>query len=500
MLSFPRDLKVEIPGCKNTRRVRRPRSTRRSRSVAREGTLETVRKLTGVPINYLITVDFRGFTRSSTDLGGVFMDVDRRYFNDNARARSTYSAIDLQPGYQRLNGDDGARLRPLPAHRLRPLPERAPAGVREGVQAAGRGLSAAFKLPGIVNTITRERRGRRRRRRRRSRRRSSSGTPGSSTSFRAGTSSSSADRGLSSENSGTFELRRRRGRSPASSTSSCTPTSKPARRRRPSRRAGSRSGSRGPPPSTVTVSVLNGNGVAGAADDAAYLLGQRGYQHRRTPATPTSFDYFQTTDLLRRGRRRGRRRRRSEMARALRRRGGGRGAARARRSRRRCASSSARRSTDTLAPAPRRRDRRSASRPTVENDADGRDPARAAAPAEGRTSRCSFRRCARAPRALDARRPIRVYRLREARAPSGSSTRRLRDRVLGDPADRLDRRADPRRTERDAGGSPGASTASTSTARSSTWSRSRRTAPPTGCRTRSSTRSRTRRCSRSPRA
>ena len=33
-----------------------------------------------------------------------------------------------------------------------------------------------------------------------------------------------------------------------------------------------------PPPSTVTVTVLNGNGVAGAALNAAYLLAQRGYQ------------------------------------------------------------------------------------------------------------------------------------------------------------------------------------------------------------------------------
>ena len=32
----------------------------------------------------------------------------------------------------------------------------------------------------------------------------------------------------------------------------------------------------GPPPSEVSVEVLNGNGVAGSADEAAYVLGQRG--------------------------------------------------------------------------------------------------------------------------------------------------------------------------------------------------------------------------------
>ncbi len=53
------------------------------------------------------------------------------------RGSTNYANINLQPGYQRLNGEPGARLRPLPAHRLRLLPARAPAGVREGVQAAG---------------------------------------------------------------------------------------------------------------------------------------------------------------------------------------------------------------------------------------------------------------------------------------------------------------------------------------------------------------------------
>ena len=33
-----------------------------------------------------------------------------------------------------------------------------------------------------------------------------------------------------------------------------------------------------PPPSSVTMTVLNGNGVAGAAANASYVLGQRGYK------------------------------------------------------------------------------------------------------------------------------------------------------------------------------------------------------------------------------
>ena len=40
--------------------------------------------LTGLDINYLITVDFRGFIQIVDRLGGAWIDVDRRYFNDHS--------------------------------------------------------------------------------------------------------------------------------------------------------------------------------------------------------------------------------------------------------------------------------------------------------------------------------------------------------------------------------------------------------------------------------
>jgi hypothetical protein len=49
----------------------------------------------------------------------------------------------------------------------------------------------------------------------------------------------------------------------------------------------------GPPPSEVSVEVLNGNGVAGSADEAGYLLAQRGYQTTNGGNAPT-FDFFRT--------------------------------------------------------------------------------------------------------------------------------------------------------------------------------------------------------------
>ena len=54
-----------------------------------EGTLQTVKALTGLPINYLMTVNFRGFRQIVDRLGGVWMDVDRRYYNDDAAPAAT---------------------------------------------------------------------------------------------------------------------------------------------------------------------------------------------------------------------------------------------------------------------------------------------------------------------------------------------------------------------------------------------------------------------------
>ena len=101
LLSFPRDLWVEIhcPG-KSTfsGRINGAYS-----ECGTKGTLETVRKLTGLPINYLITVNFRGFRQLVDAVGGVWMDVDRRYFNDRG-GDFGYATINLFPGYQKLGG------------------------------------------------------------------------------------------------------------------------------------------------------------------------------------------------------------------------------------------------------------------------------------------------------------------------------------------------------------------------------------------------------------
>jgi LCP family protein required for cell wall assembly len=101
MLSFPRDMLVPIrcPGI--------PEHVDRINAAFAEcgtqGSVDTVRALTGLPINYFITVNFRGFLQLVDHLGGVWVDVDHRYFN-NHTGPGGYSAIDLWPGYQRLRG------------------------------------------------------------------------------------------------------------------------------------------------------------------------------------------------------------------------------------------------------------------------------------------------------------------------------------------------------------------------------------------------------------
>ena len=101
LLSFPRDMRVAIhcPG----RSIWYDKINAAYPTCGPLGSLETVKALTNVPINYLISVNFLGFIQVVDKLGGVYMDVDRRYFN-NHRGPTGYAGINLEAGYQRLSG------------------------------------------------------------------------------------------------------------------------------------------------------------------------------------------------------------------------------------------------------------------------------------------------------------------------------------------------------------------------------------------------------------
>ena len=100
VMSIPRDLKVEIPGYG---------TGKFNEAYAYGGpklTLQTVKELTGLPINHVVNVDFLGFVRAVDAIGCVYVDVDRRYFHSNAGLPPSeqYSEINVQPGYQLLCG------------------------------------------------------------------------------------------------------------------------------------------------------------------------------------------------------------------------------------------------------------------------------------------------------------------------------------------------------------------------------------------------------------
>jgi LCP family protein required for cell wall assembly len=109
VMSIPRDLKVDIPGHgENKINAAFELGGRKGgpRLVVR-----TVKKLfedaTGenFPITNVMIVDYGAFRRAVNYIKGVYVDVDRDYFNDNSSGEN-YATIDIDPGYQKLWGRD----------------------------------------------------------------------------------------------------------------------------------------------------------------------------------------------------------------------------------------------------------------------------------------------------------------------------------------------------------------------------------------------------------
>jgi len=146
MLSLPRDLRVDVPG-EGLGRL----NTAYSRGGAALA-IRTVKQLTGVNIDHYLQVDFDAFQKLTDSLGGVYIDVDRRYFNDSP----TYEPIDIQAGYQLLNGDDAldyVRFRHDSnsdfGRMLRQ--QRFLQALKEQISAEGAGL--LLKLPGMAGDL-----------------------------------------------------------------------------------------------------------------------------------------------------------------------------------------------------------------------------------------------------------------------------------------------------------------------------------------------------------
>jgi LCP family protein required for cell wall assembly len=286
MMSFPRDLVVNIPGCKG----QLPFSGRINEAYTYcgpHGTLRTVKGLTGIPINYIITVNFVGFRDIVDKLGGVYIDVDHRYFNDNSSGES-YESIDLHSGYQHLDGKnalDYVRFRHTDSDLYRVVRQQT------FVKAMKQQIAAHWsvtKIPGIINTITKN----------------VEVAVGGGKTLDVGTLIEYANLiyGLPSGNfqqvqiggiSGYYELTAAQSSIDTAVNDFMNPDVSAPEKAATAALGEKPKGNTGPRPAQVSVEVLNGNGVAGAADQAAVALGERGY-----PVTnggnADNFKYFQT--------------------------------------------------------------------------------------------------------------------------------------------------------------------------------------------------------------
>lgn len=100
MMSIPRDLKVEIPDV-GTGKFNEAYFYGGTRL-----TLQTVKQLTGLPINHVVNIDFLGFAQGVYAIGCVYVDVDKRYYhsNEGVPPEEQYAEINVQPGYQLMCG------------------------------------------------------------------------------------------------------------------------------------------------------------------------------------------------------------------------------------------------------------------------------------------------------------------------------------------------------------------------------------------------------------
>ena len=293
LLSFPRDLNVPIdcPGHSTfTAKINAAYAT-----CGAVGSLRTVRDLTGLPINYIITINFRGFRQLVDKLGGVWLDIDRRYYNDHG-GPTGYAKINLQPGYQRLNGTralDFVRFRHTDSDIYRTA--RQQLFVRSFKDQIEHSFSVT-KLPQVIKVIT-------------SNVEVGQGggkdvsartvlryaalayslPPGHVFQSRINGLEGFADLTTAPEN---IQRAVREFRDPdVSSPEKATAVA-----------LGEKVKQKAPSPRETTVLVLNGNGVEGAAGSASYLLSQRGYQTLQPAnglrADAPSFDYFRTQVYL----------------------------------------------------------------------------------------------------------------------------------------------------------------------------------------------------------
>jgi LCP family protein required for cell wall assembly len=289
LLSFPRDLRTELvcPGGSSTT----GKINAAYANCGAKGALETVRKLTGVPINYLITVNFTGFRQLVDKLGGIWMDVDRRYLNTRS-GPGGYATINLQPGYQRLGGYqalDFVRFRHTDSDLYRNA--RQQLFVRS-LKDQVRTSFSLRKLPKVIKVLTSN----------------IEVAQGGGQNVTAKTVLSYAVLAYSLPPGHVFQSRIDGLEGFSDLTTSSENISSAVRqwanpdvespKKATAVALGEKVKTKAPPAKETSVTVLNGNGVTGSASNASYLLGQRGYPiltpPNGIPANAPNFSFFRT--------------------------------------------------------------------------------------------------------------------------------------------------------------------------------------------------------------
>jgi LCP family protein required for cell wall assembly len=289
LMSFPRDLLVEVrcPG-------QLPYTDKIAHAYVAcgpQGSLNTVKGLTGIPINYLITVNFRGFQQIVDRLGGAWIDVDRRYFNEHS-GPSGYATINLWPGYQRLTGRkalDYVRYRHTDSDLYRVARQQ------QFVKAFKNQIQASFAptaLPKVINAITNnvevvqggggEVDGR---------------TVLSYALFAYGLPRGRVFQTKIEGISGFAELTTA-SENVTRAVQTFTHPDVESSEKATAVALGERIKRTAPAPRDTSVTVLNGNGIPGSASNAGFLLSERGYQlftpPNGLPENAPHFEYFRT--------------------------------------------------------------------------------------------------------------------------------------------------------------------------------------------------------------
>ena len=269
LLSFPRDLIVEIR-CPDGRSAV-DRINAAYAYCGPEGTLETVRTVTGLPIHYLIAVNFEGFRQVVDKIGGVPMDVDRRYLNAQG---GDYATINLWPGYQRLTGWqalDFVRYRHTDSDLYRLARQQSfVKAMKQTMRHKWKNPKNVFKIIGALRKNVQIGQG---------------GGKGvdpdtlkSYLLFAYGLPAGNFFQVKIGGLSGTNELRTDASNIQAAVDEFEHPDVEAPRKATAQALHRNLSKKTGPSPKSVSIVVLNGNGRAGAAANTSYLLAQKGYR------------------------------------------------------------------------------------------------------------------------------------------------------------------------------------------------------------------------------